>query len=153
MDLAQDTFASSVAWTERVGFAAALAVLEFHKKKDVFKANKETGKIIKQGWLKLAKKHSLKINVNSLDCVINFNFLYKNKNEYLNTLFTELMLRKNFLATNLIYISYFHNKETIKKYLLSVDETFDKISKSLKNNSYILKSKIRSYNYKRININ
>ncbi len=150
MDLAQDTFASSVAWTERVGFAAALAVLEFHKKKDVFKANKEAGKIIKQGWLKLAKKHSLKINVNSLDCIINFNFIYKNKNEYLNTLFTELMLRKNFLATNLIYISYFHNKETIKKYLLSVDETFGKISKSLKNNSYILKSKIRSYNYKRI---
>ena len=32
MDLAQDTFISSVAWTERVGFSAALIVINFHKK-------------------------------------------------------------------------------------------------------------------------
>ena len=31
MDLAQDTFIN-VAWTERVGFSAALAVINFHKK-------------------------------------------------------------------------------------------------------------------------
>ncbi len=150
MDTAQDTFVSSVAWTEKVGFAAGLAVLQFHKKNKVFKANKMIGKRIKDGWIKLAKKHSLKIDVNTLDCVLNFNFQYKNKNEYLNTLFTELMLKYKFLATNLVYISYFHKKDIIDKYLLAVDKTFFQISKSIKNNKKILKSKVRSYNYKRV---
>ena len=150
MDTAQDTFVSSVAWTEKVGFAAGLAVLQFHKKHKVFKANKMIGKRIKDGWIKLAKKHSLKIDVNTLDCVLNFNFQYKNKNEYLNTLFTELMLKHKFLATNLVYISYFHKKEIIDKYLSAVDKTFFQISKSIKNNKKILKSKVRSYNYKRV---
>ena len=33
MDIAQDTFVSSTAWTERVGFAAGLGVIKFHRKK------------------------------------------------------------------------------------------------------------------------
>ena len=150
MDTAQDTFVSSVAWTERVGFSAALAVINFHKKNKVFSHNNNTGKVIKSGWLRLAKKHSLKIEVNELNTVISFNFTDKKNNEYLNTLFTELMLKKNYLATNLLYISYYHKKTIVKKYLEAVDKTFFIISDSLKKNNRILQSKIRNYNYKRI---
>ena len=59
------------------------------------------------------------------------------------------MLKKNFLATNLIYISYSHNKFMIDRYLKAVEWTFKKISGSLKNNKKILKSKVRVYGYKR----
>ena len=59
------------------------------------------------------------------------------------------MLKKNFLASNLIYVSYFHTESVIKKYLINVDKVFFEISESLKNDKKILRSKIRSYNYKR----
>ena len=57
-----------------------------------------------------------------------FNFLYKNKNDYLITLFTELMLKENILANNTIYISYYHKKKNVIEYLKSVDKAFYKIS-------------------------
>ncbi len=150
MDIAQDTFVSSTAWTERVGFAAGLAVLKFHNKKNIFKHNKNIGKQIKKGWIVLAKKHNLKIEVNNLDTIINFNFLYKNKNDYLITLFTELMLKDNFLANNNIYISFSHNKKIVLKYLKAVDKAFYIISNYLKKKKIKLKSKVRKTNYMRI---
>jgi glutamate-1-semialdehyde 2,1-aminomutase len=150
MDVAQDTFVSSTAWTERVGFAAGLGVINFHKKNNVFVHNKKIGKRIKNEWLKLAKKHKLKIEVNGLDTIINFNFLYKNKNDYLITLFTELMLKENILANNTIYISYSHKKSIVSKYLNSVDKVFFRISNFIKTKNGGLKSKVRKFNYTRL---
>ena len=150
MDTAQDTFVSSTAWTERVGFAAGLGVIKYHEKINVFSHNKNIGKKIKKGWIKLAKKHNLKIEVNSLDTIINFNFLYKNKNNYLITLFTELMLKENMLANNIIYVSFSHKERLILKYLRSVDKVFYKISNFLKTNKGKLKSEVRKINYIRI---
>ena len=150
MDIAQDTFVSSTAWTERVGFAAGLGVIKFHKKKNVFGHNKKMGKHIKKNWIKLAKKHDLKIIVNNLDTIINFNFLYKSKNDYLITLFTELMLKENFLANNNIYISLAHSKLIVSKYLKSVDKVFYLISRYLKDKSVTLKSEVRKTNYIRV---
>ena len=147
MDIAQDTFVSSTAWTERVGFAAALAVIKYHKNNRVFEHNRNIGRLIKKGLIQISKKYKIEITVNQIDTVINFNF--KNKGEYYGTLFTELMLKKKYLASNLIYVSYFHKKEIIKKYLKDVDEVFSKISISIKNKKKILKSKIRIFSYKR----
>ena len=149
MDVAQDTFVSSVAWTERVGFSAALAVIKFHKNKRVFQHNKKIGIFLKREILKLSKKNNLKIKINQLDTIINFDFIDK-KNDYIQTLFTELMLKENILANNLIYLSFSHKMSLVKKYLLAVDKTFNKISYSLKNNLNILKSRKRIYNYKRL---
>jgi len=150
MDIAQDTFVSSTAWTERVGFAAGLAVIKYHKENKIFSHNKKIGRQIKNGWLKLAKKHNLKIEVNSLNTIINFNFLYKNKNDYLITLFTELMLKENILANNTIYISYYHKKKNVIEYLKSVDKAFYKISKFIKTKNGGLKSEVRKFNYMRL---
>ena len=149
MDIAQDTFVSSVAWTERVGFSAALAVIKFHKNKKVFKHNKQIGIFLKREILRLSKKNNLKIKINELDTIINFDFIHK-KSAYIQTLFTELMLKENILANNLIYLSYSHKMSLVRKYLLAVDKTFKKISSSLKNNLNILKSRKRIYNYKRL---
>ena len=74
MNSTQNTFVSSVAWTEKVGFAAGLAVINFHKKKNVFLRNKKNGKLIKYGLINLANKYNLKIQTGKLDTVVNFNF-------------------------------------------------------------------------------
>ena len=150
MDIAQDTFVSSTAWTERVGFAAGLGVLKFHTKNNVFSHNKKIGKQIKKGWIQLAKKHGLKITVNGLDTIINFNFLYKSKNDYLITLFTELMLKENFLANNNIYISFSHSRSIVSKYLKAVDKVFYLIARCLKDEKTTLKSEVRKTNYIRV---
>ena len=146
MNAAQNTFVSSVAWTEKVGFAAGLAVINFHKKKNIFSKNRKIGKLIKKGLLRIAKKHNLEIEISTLDTVVNFNF--KRNNDYLSTIFTELMLKKKFLATNLIYVSYSHSLDIVEKYFKAVDWSFEKISTSIKLKKDILKSKIRNYNYK-----
>jgi len=150
MDIAQDTFVSSTAWTERVGFAAGLGVIKYLKNNNVFSHNKKIGNIIKNGWSHLAKKHDLKIQVNSLSTIINFNFLYGKKNDYLITLFTEIMLKENILANNTIYISYFHKKNVVMKYLKLVDKAFYKISNFLKTKNGGLKSQVRKFNYMRL---
>ncbi len=40
------------------------------------------------------------------------------------------MLKKGFLATNVIYVSIAHNKKILKKYFKELDIIFEKIKKS-----------------------
>ena len=49
------------------------------------------------------------------------------------------MLKNKILATNMIYITIFHSKKNIKKYIQVLDKIFKDISK--KNINSILKSK------------
>ena len=58
MDIAQDTFVSSTAWTERVGFAAGLAVINFITKERCFL----TIKI----WVNKLKKDGLDLQKNTI---------------------------------------------------------------------------------------
>ena len=47
-----------------------------------------------------------------------------NNNLELKTLFTQLMLEKDFLATTAFYASYAHEEYHITKYLTAVDDVF-----------------------------
>ena len=76
-----------------------------------------------------------------------FRFKYGNDNEKLYTTFTNLMLQEKYLATNAIYLSYKHNLNYIKKYLIVVDKVFKKIGKIIKNKKNLNKIKTRKYNY------
>ena len=59
------------------------------------------------------------------------------------------MLKNKILATNMIYITIFHNKNNIKKYIKILDKIFFDISeKNIKN---ILKSEICFKPINRIN--
>ncbi len=151
MDAAQDTFISSVAWTESIGFNSALAVIEEFKRKKIHKKITNLGKYVKKNWKKISEKHSLNLITSEVDSFPSFNFTYsKSKNEYLYTLFTELMLERGYVASNIFFISSAHNLKCIKKYLKDFDDVFSKISISLKSNKKILKSKVRVYNYNRL---
>ena len=109
MSVCEDTFISSTAWTERVGFVAALATINYFKKNKVHKHIKKIGKYLTSNWIKLAQKNKLEISINEFVPLSKFEFKYKNNN-YLNTLFTQEMLREGYLATNSVYISYSHKK-------------------------------------------
>jgi hypothetical protein len=57
------------------------------------------------------------------------------------------MLRRGYLATNYIFVTYSHSDREIKKYLKNCDEVFAKIKESLFLKKNILKSRIRKMTY------
>ncbi len=130
MQLAQDTFISSTYWTERVGFVAAMATIKKLRKQDVSRYLAIIGKRVKEGWALLARKHYIDIEIGGIDPLGHFRF--KNKNPLvLKTLFTQLMLEKEFLATTIFYASFAHKQSHIGAYLDAVDESFNFIAKAV----------------------
>ena len=126
MEAAQNTFISSTFWTERIGPVAAIKTLEVMQKIKAWKIITQKGKKIKKEWQKLANKHNLKIKINGLDPICNFEILSKYSIEY-KTLVTQEMLKKGFLASDTIYVCTKHNDKIIKNYLSNLDDIFKTI--------------------------
>jgi len=133
---AEETFISSTFWSERIGFVAALSTINIMKKKKVAILVKKIGQEIKSNWHKIAKKNNIEIEIFGTDSIPQFKF--KNFNQIYKTYFTQEMLKKNFLASNSIYVSIAHKKNILQKYYKSLDQVFYKISKNdqkkIKNN-------------------
>ena len=53
----------------------------------------------------------------------------------IKTIITQEMLKKGFLASNLIYLSHAHTEEIIDQYIMSLSEIFEVIAQAIKNNS------------------
>ena len=149
MSFADKSFLSSTAWTERVGFVAANATIDFFTKKKVYKHINLIGKKIKQGWLRLSKKHNIDLTVSENNSLCSFFLNYKN-NEELYTYFSKKMLEYNIIAANSIYVSYSHKKEDIEKYLRICDRVFYLMSTFLKNKKKLNKLEIRYSGFKRL---
>jgi glutamate-1-semialdehyde aminotransferase len=131
MDVAQKSFISSTYWTERVGPAAAIATIKKLKKYNVPRYICKIGNLIGQGWRELAKKHNLKIEIMNIPSLITFKFDYGKDNQALHTLFTQEMLKRGFLASKSVYVSWSHKENHVKKYLENVDEVFGIIKEAI----------------------
>lgn len=134
MEIAQETFISSTYWTDRIGPVAAITTIKKIKEKNVPEYIQKIGKKIQEGWKQSAQKYGLNISVTGIYPLSHFNFDYDNS-LVLKTLFTQLMLKKKFLANTSFYASYSHKKEHIEKYLNVMDEVFYFISKVIKENN------------------
>ena len=126
MDVAQSTFISSTFWTERIGPTAALKTLEIMEREKSWNEISRLGKIIKKGWLEMAKSHKLKITTWGLPALAGFNFISKNSLQY-KTLITQEMLKKKFLASNSIYTSTSHTEKHLNTYFRHLDKIFTTI--------------------------
>lgn len=133
MDAAQKTFISSSYWTERIGPVAALATLKKIRNKNVPAYLKKIGKMIGDGWLKLAGKHNLRIKIEGPAAVITFSFDYGDDNQLLRTIFTQEMLKQGFLAGSSVYVSLAHKETQVKKYLEEVDKVFALLKRGAEN--------------------
>jgi glutamate-1-semialdehyde aminotransferase len=131
MAKAQESFISSTYWTERIGPVAALAAIKEFKRLNVQKKLIEIGKMVQEGWSRLAKKHGLEIEVEGIYPLGHFTFISK-KPLVLKTIYTQEMLKKGFLASTAFYASYAHNKSDIKQYLQATDEVFSIIAKAVR---------------------
>jgi len=96
---------------------------------------KEKGIFIKKQLSKISKKYGLKIKISGLDSLIRFEFInIRNKNIFYKE-FINQMLKKGFLASNVLYLSVSHSNKLIKLYLKSFDQTLKIINvTNLRNN-------------------
>lgn len=130
MDAAQTTFISSTYWTERIGPTAALATIKKMRRLRTASHIDRIGKKIGEGWKRLAKKHGLDITTIGPNALITFSFNSRESQE-LKTLFTQEMLKRGFLASLTVYVSFAHKATHVKKYLNAVDEVFGILSAAI----------------------
>ena len=128
MDCAKNTFISSTFWSERIGFTAGLLTLNEMRKIKSWKKIKKIGKTIKTNLIKLANKNKIKIRIEGNDSLFQFFLDDVSIKEY-KKFIAEEMLKKNFLASNIIYVSTAHTNSLVKKYLKNMDSVFNKLKK------------------------
>jgi len=152
MKYADLTFMSSTFWTERIGPTAALKTLEIMEKKKSWKEISKKGAYIKQGWKNLSMKYKIPINIFGLNSLCGFNII-SNKSNLYKTLITQEMLKKGFLANNMVYVCVDHTKKIIKKYFKTLDKIFYMISECEKgkNIQNFLEASEAQTSFKRLN--
>ncbi len=152
MSVAQDTFISSTYWTDRLGFAASIATIEAIKEYNIIEYLNNIGKKVQNGWLELAKKHNLNIDVGGLYPLSHFT-LNEPQSEILMTIFIKEMLKRGFLASSGFYASYAQKEEDINEYLNSIDKVFNILKDIITSNSDIssyLDTPIKHNGFKRL---
>lgn len=127
MEYAQDAFITSTNWTERVGSAAALAMIDKFIRVDASKHMLAISDKVWEIWENLANKHNLKIHIGGFKPLIHFSF---EENHAVNiSYFSQEMLKRGFLAGSGFYAMYAHTFEDVEKYSKAVDEVFGNIAK------------------------
>ena len=152
MKHAEKTFISSTFLSEAIGPAAAIETIRYMQKNKTYKKILKIGKLIKGQWKIIAQKNQLPIEVFGLDGIPKFKFIHKDSN-FLKTILSYEMLKRGFLASTAIYLSYAHSNKIIKKYLKNLDEVFKKISTIVKKDTYkkIYKIKEAKKDFGRLN--
>lgn len=131
MDGANDAFISSTYWTESVGPVAALAAIDKFENHGVAEHVNSIGIKVMELWRSLGQKNKLPVTVvDGTPCLAHFEFSHPLHRE-LNTLFTQLMLDRGFLAGTTIYPTFAHTLDIVDKYGKAVDEVFSEIAMCL----------------------
>jgi glutamate-1-semialdehyde aminotransferase/spore coat polysaccharide biosynthesis protein SpsF (cytidylyltransferase family) len=131
MNYSNSTFISSTFWTERIGSTAGLKTLEIMEKIKSWEIISKIGVRIKKEWQYLSKKHKIKISIQGLNSLPNFNF--ESDNLLYKTFISQELLKRGILAGNSIYVCLEHKRKILDKYFDALDFVFYKIKESTKN--------------------
>lgn len=153
MEAAQSTFISSTFWTERSGSAAALSTLDVMEKETSWEVITEIGRNIRSGWQNLSDKYNLPINHSGIDALAGYSFDLPGNDTY-QTFITDYMLSRGYLAGSSVYPCIFHTRTIIDSYLNILDEAFDQIAGSLRDETpaeSFYRGTVRTVGFKRLN--
>jgi glutamate-1-semialdehyde aminotransferase len=151
MSAAQNTFISSSYWTERTGYVAALETLKFFEENNVIEKIGKMGMYIRKELTKIFTNNGLDIDVSGgLDSVVAMN-IQEESLLLLKTVFTQEMLKRGFLASNLIYVSYAHTKEIVDKYLENAADIFKIIADKKESLEELLEAEVSHDGFTRLN--
>lgn len=132
MEAAQDSFISSTFWTERIGFAAAIATIKKYKVLNVNEHMNKMGKKVQDGWATLAEKHGLKVYVSGIYPL--GHVCFEASPLELKTLFIQEMIKRGFLASDAYYATLAHTEQDVNDYLETCDEVFAIMAKAVNEN-------------------
>lgn len=151
MDVAQNSFISSTYWTDRVGYVASIVTINKMLKNDAPSHLIKIGNLISKGWMELADLHALKMDVIGIPPLTTFVFDHED-GQALQTLFTQEMLNRGFLASKSVYASCSHTEECVETYLENVDEVFGIIKKAIEKDCVygLLKGPVAHEGFKRL---
>lgn len=130
MEAAQDTFISSTYWTERIGPVAALATIQKFCEKNVHEHLIRIGTLVQDGWKQAAHNAGLHIHVSGMKPLSHFDIVCDHP-KAAQTLFTQLMLDRNYLAMSSVYATYAHNEQHIADYLAAATDVFGLIAEAI----------------------
>ena len=152
MKSVEETFISSTFWTERIGPTAALKTLEVMENIESWNLITNIGKKVRTSWSDLFKKHSIDFSISGIPSLSSYTF--KKNDLEIQTLITQEMLKKGFLASNRFYACIAHSDELLDSYFNAFDETLSSISIIKDNKNEIierLNGPVRHSGFKRLN--
>ncbi len=126
MDGAHTSFISSTYWTEAVGPAAALAVIDKMERVCVWEHVNEIGRKVQNDWTSAAQRHNLSVHCDGIPCLAHFGFV--DAPLEMKTLYTSLMLEEGFLGNTAIYPTLAHNDAILAIHREAIDKVFAKIA-------------------------
>ena len=135
LSIAQDTFISSLYWTDSIGPAATIATIQKIIKEDVPSYTETLGIKTQTIWQNAAKESDLEIKITGpVPQLSIFAFNYTNALE-IKTLFIQLMLQKGFLTTTAFYPSFAHSTKHLDLYEHALREVFSVLKESVISNT------------------
>lgn len=132
MQTAQETFISSTYWTEGIGFTAGLSTINKFVENKVADYIYELGTYYQDNLREVIKNNNMNITVSGLPCITSIVFNYSNP-LVIKTLFIQEMLKKGYLTTVALYMTYAHNKNIIDKYVNEIDIFIKKYKMDIEN--------------------
>ena len=134
----QATFISSTFFTERLGYVAALAVLDEMEQTRSWEVISQKGAMFKSRMSTLFAKHGLDVDINGMDALVSFNVSQVDTSAA-KTYITQEMLREGFLAGNLFYPSIAHSESDTDDFFVSLDRVIMALSLIVKNKDDIVR--------------
>ncbi|MGL1934858.1 MAG: aminotransferase class III-fold pyridoxal phosphate-dependent enzyme [Fibrobacterales bacterium] len=131
MESAQKTFISSTNWTERVGFAAAIATITKFERCNVSEHLVAIGTKVQNAWKSASNKSGIDVTVGGIPPLSHFTFECDSPLEA-KAFFVQEMLKKNFLASTSFYSMYAHSEDDVNRYSNAVTEVFSCLSGAIK---------------------
>jgi len=123
MDAAQSTFISSTMWTERIGFAAALATLRKMEENNVQESLIRHGERINDGWHEIARRNGVKISINGIPPLTCLKFEADDPLA-VQTLYSQEMLARGYLLGGAVGATYAYTDEIVDRFIDESDSVF-----------------------------
>jgi glutamate-1-semialdehyde 2,1-aminomutase len=142
MNAAQETFVSSTYWTERIGPAAALATIKKHVQLKLAQVLANTGQCVREIWSAAAAQAGLQIKTSGIPPLPVFVFDHPQA-AAAKTLFSQMLLERNYLAGTAVYVTYAHTPAILAGYETAVSEAFQEIAILLKQRPESLQARLK----------
>ena len=137
MDAAGSSFISSSYWTDGVGTAAALAVIQKMKRLPVQRMVWEKGVMFKENLMALAAKYlTCQLTVGGMPVTPTLAFQREGYSLAMKKILIQKMLSRGFLVSTSMYLMYAHEQRHIDLFLSTLDSVLKEMEQELNAGSY-----------------